>query len=82
MGKILHETEVIIHGVSIVDLDWAEVIGIRFYIHFSKTWGIFHLFLVKKVIYNSLVVTIKYMLMAGVIDGSQCRHRSNIDIPL
>ena len=38
VGKILHETEVIIHGVSIVDLDWAEVIGIRLdIIHFSKT---------------------------------------------
>ena len=34
MGKILHETEVMIHGVSIVDLDWAEVIGIVIY--FSK----------------------------------------------
>ena len=40
VGKILHETEVMIHGVSIVDLDWAEVIGID--IHFSKTWGVFH----------------------------------------
>ena len=39
-GEILHETEVIIHGVSILDLDWAEVIGID--IHFSKTWGFFH----------------------------------------
>ena len=28
LGEILHETEVMIHGVSIVDLDWAEVIGI------------------------------------------------------
>ena len=45
VGKILHETEVIIHGVSIADLNWAGVIGID--IHFSKTWGIFHLFLVK-----------------------------------
>ena len=40
MGEILHETEVMIHGVSIVDLDWAKVIGID--IHFSKTWGVFH----------------------------------------
>ena len=29
LGEILHETEVIIHGVSIVDLDWAEVIGLK-----------------------------------------------------
>ena len=40
VGEILHETEVMIHGVSIGDLDWAEVIGIV--IHFSKTWGVFH----------------------------------------
>ena len=40
VGEILHETEVMIHGESIVALDWAEVIGID--IHFSKTWGVFH----------------------------------------
>ena len=40
MGEILHDTEVMIHGVSIGDLDWAEVIGIV--IHFSKTLGVFH----------------------------------------
>ena len=28
LGEILHETEVMIYRVSIVDLDWAEVIGI------------------------------------------------------
>ena len=27
-GEILHASEVMIHGVSKVDLDWAEVIGI------------------------------------------------------
>ena len=40
VGEILHETEVMIHGVSNVDLGWAEVIGIVIY--FSKTWGVFH----------------------------------------
>ena len=28
LGEILQETEVMIHGVSNVDLDWAEGIGI------------------------------------------------------
>ena len=35
-GEILHETEVVIYGVSNMDLDWAEVIGIGTVIYFSK----------------------------------------------
>ena len=38
VGEILHVTEIMIHGVSIVDLDWAEVIGIIDN-HFSEVFS-------------------------------------------
>ena len=38
----LHETEFMIHGVSKVDLDWAEAIWHSTVIYFSKTRGLFH----------------------------------------
>ena len=43
LGKILHETVAMIHGVSNDDLDWAEVKGIAYLFIAKKPW------LIKKV---------------------------------